>query len=69
LGEITNELPRFGPLTFPLATGTARYDFPRLGRFAVDLQRCYYHEQIVRGNDFNASLLTIRWTVVFGGMK
>ncbi|MBV9084903.1 MAG: hypothetical protein JOZ62_19670 [Acidobacteriaceae bacterium] len=65
LGEITLEQPRFGPLTFPLATATVRYDFPRFGRFAVDLQRAYYHEQIVRGNDFNSSLLTLRWTAVF----
>ena len=61
LGEITDELPRFGPLTFPMATATVHYDVPRLGRLAVDLQRTYYYEQIVRGNDFSANLLTIRW--------
>ena len=65
LGEITDELPRFGPLTFPMATATVHYDVPRLGRLAVDLQRTYYYEQIVRGNDFSANLLTIRWTVGF----
>jgi hypothetical protein len=65
LGEITNELPRFGPLTFPMATATLYYDVRRLGRLAVDLQRTYYYEQIVRGNDFSANLLTIRWTAVF----
>jgi hypothetical protein len=65
LGEITDELPRFGPLTFPMATATVHYDFPRLGRLAVDLQRTYYFEQIVRGNDFSANLLTVRWTVGF----
>ncbi len=65
LGEITDELPRFGPLTFPMGTATVRYDVPRLGRLAADLQRAYYHEQIVRGNDFSANLLTLRWTVVF----
>jgi len=65
LGEITDELPRFGPLTFPMATATVHYDFPRLGRLAVDLQRTYYFEQIVRANDFTANLLTIRWTVGF----
>jgi hypothetical protein len=61
-GEITGELPVFGPLTFPIATGTAYYNFPRFGRLSVDLQRTYYLEKIVRGNDFGANLLTIRWT-------
>jgi hypothetical protein len=61
-GEITGELPVFGPLTFPTATGTAYYDVPRFGKLAVDLQRTYYFEEIVRGNDFGANLLTIRWT-------
>jgi hypothetical protein len=65
LGEITGELPRFGPLTFPMATATLHYDLQRAGRIAVDLQRCYYYEQIVRGNDFSANLLTLRWTAVF----
>jgi hypothetical protein len=31
----------------------------------VDLQRTYYLEEIVRGNDFQANLLTIRWTKAF----
>jgi hypothetical protein len=65
LGEITDELPRFGPLTFPMATATVHYDFGGWGRLAVDLQRTYYFEQIVRGNDFTANLLTIRWSVAF----
>ncbi|MFB3921723.1 MAG: hypothetical protein ACE145_08375 [Terriglobia bacterium] len=61
-GEITGEPPYFGPMTWPLATGSVYYDFPRVGRFAIDLQRTYYLEEIIRGNDFQASLLTIRWT-------
>jgi hypothetical protein len=61
-GEISGEAPTFGPLSWPMATGTAYYDFPRLGRLAVDLQRTYYHEEIVTGNNFGANLLTIRWT-------
>jgi len=61
-GEITGELPVFGPLTFPMATGTAYYDLPRFGRLSIDLQRTYYIEEIVHGNDFAANLLTIRWT-------
>ncbi len=61
-GEISGELPNFGPLTWPLATGTVYYDFARFGRLSIDLQRTYYLEEIVRGNDFRANLLTIRWT-------
>ena len=61
-GEISGEPPTFGPLKWPMATGTAYYDLPRLGRVAVDLQRTYYLEQIVTGNNFQANLLTVRWT-------
>jgi hypothetical protein len=69
VGEISGEFPRFGPLTFPMGTATLYYDVPRLGRLAIDLQRTYYHEQIVRGNDFSANLVTIRWGIPFRGMK
>lgn len=62
VGEITGELPSAGPLTFPMGTLTAFYDLPRFGKIALDLQRTYYFEEIVRGNDFGANLLTIRWT-------
>lgn len=55
-----------GPLTFPLATGTLYYDFRKAGRLAVDVQRTYYIEQLVRGNNFQANLLTIRWTKSLG---
>lgn len=61
-GEISGEPPYFGPLTWPLVTGTVYYDFLKVGRLAIDLQRTYYLEEIVRGNDFRANLLTIRWT-------
>jgi hypothetical protein len=61
-GTITGEPPYFGPLTWPLATGTLYYDVPKLGRLSVDLQRSYYLEEIVRANDFQSNLLTIRWT-------
>jgi hypothetical protein len=64
-GEISLERPTFGPLTWPMGTATIHYDFPRLGRLALDLQRTYYVEEIVRGNDFGANLLTIRWTYGF----
>ncbi len=62
VGEITGELPSAGPLTFPMGTLTAYYDVPRFGKVGVDLQRTYYFEEIVRGNDFSANLLTVRWT-------
>jgi hypothetical protein len=51
-----------GPLTFPLIAGTFYYDFPKAGRFSVDLQRSYYIEQIVTGNNFSANMLMLRWT-------
>ena len=62
LGQISGEPPAYGPLTWPLVTGTVYYDFPKAGRLSVDLQRTYYIEQIVTGNNFGANLLTIRWT-------
>ena len=62
LGQISGEPPAYGPLTWPLVTGTVYYDFPKAGRLSVDLQRTYYIEQIVTGNNFGANLLTLRWT-------
>jgi hypothetical protein len=62
LGEISGEPPAYGPLTWPLVTGTVYFDFPKAGRLSVDLQRTYYIEQIVTANNFQANLLTIRWT-------
>lgn len=61
-GEISGEPPYFGPLTWPYATGSVYYNFPKIGRLAIDFQRTYYLEEIVRGNDFGAKMLTIRWT-------
>jgi hypothetical protein len=60
-----NEPPAYGPLKWPLVTGTVYYDLPRAGRLAIDLQRTYYSEEIVRVNNFSANLLTIRWTKGF----
>jgi hypothetical protein len=65
LGQLQGEAPLSGPLTFPYATGTLYYDFPRFGRLAVQLQRTYYTEEIVTGNNFGAKLLTIAWTRAF----
>jgi hypothetical protein len=64
-GAITGEPPAYGPLTWPLVTGTVYYDLPKAGRIAVDLQRTYYNEEIVTGNNFSANLLTLRWTRSF----
>ena len=60
-----NEPPAYGPLTWPLVTGTAYYNLPLAGQIGVDLQRTYYSEKIVRVNNFGANLLTIRWTKAF----
>ena len=65
LGEILGEAPLFGPMTFPYATGSVHYDVPRIGRLRVDLQRTYYIEEIVPGNNFSANLLSIAYTRSF----
>ena len=65
LGEIAGESPLYGPMSFPYATGSIYYDFPRLGRLTAQLQRTYYIEQIVPGNNFGAKLLLIAWTKGF----
>ena len=65
VGSISGEPPAYGPLVWPLVTGTAYYDLPIAGRVAGDLQRTYYVEQIVTVNNFSANLLTIRWTKGF----
>lgn len=62
VGQISGEPPAYGPVTWPLITGTLAYDFPKAGRLSVDLQRTYYIQQIVTGNNFSGNLLTIRWT-------
>jgi hypothetical protein len=60
-GEASGQPPVYGPLTFPYATGTVYYDVPKAGRFSVDLQRTYYIQEIITGNNFSANMLTIRW--------
>jgi len=65
VGRISGEPPAYGPVTWPLVTGTGYYDFPIAGRLSVDLQRTYYSEQIVTVNNFSANILTIRWTRSF----
>jgi len=61
-GEISGEAPLYGPMSFPYATGSINYDVPRVGRLTLQLQRTYYIEQIVPGNNFGAKLLMIAWT-------
>ena len=65
VGEISGEPPTQGPLRFPMVTGTVAYDFGMPGRFSIDLQRAYYIEEIMRGDNFNANVLAIRWTKDF----
>jgi hypothetical protein len=65
VGEISGEPPTQGPLRFPIMTGTFTYDFGMPGRFSIDLQRAYYIEEIMRGDNFNANVLAIRWTKGF----
>ena len=62
LGAETGQKPAYGPVTWPLATGTVYVDFPKAGRLSLDLQRTYYIQQILTGNNFSANLLAIRWT-------
>jgi hypothetical protein len=62
VGEILGEPPAYGPLTWPLATGTVFVEYPKLGRLSFDFQRTYYIEELVTANNFSANLLTIRYT-------
>ncbi len=65
VGEISLEPPAYGPLRWPLATGTVAYSFGNLGQLSIDLQRTYYIEEIIRDDNFSANLLGIRWTKEF----
>ncbi|MEO8096658.1 MAG: hypothetical protein ABI811_03080 [Acidobacteriota bacterium] len=65
VGEIAGEAPLYGPMSFPYATGSVFYGVPRVGRFTLQLQRTYYTEEIVPGNNFGANLLTIAMTRSF----
>jgi hypothetical protein len=62
VAQESGEPPAYGPLRWPLITGTVYVNFPKAGRLSVDLQRTYYIEEIVTANNFSANLLTIRWT-------
>ncbi len=65
VGELNGQVPEapaYGPLTWPLGTGSVYFNIPRAGRLSVDLQRSYYIQQIVTGNNFSANILMVRWT-------
>ena len=65
VGEISLEPPVFGPVRWPLVTGTVSFNLPKAGQLSLDLQRTYYIEEIVRDSNFSANILGIRWTVDF----
>jgi len=65
VGEISGEPPIAGPIRFPLMTGTTTYDFGKPGKFSVDLQRTYYIEELMPGDNMSANLLVLRWTKDF----
>lgn len=65
VSEISEEPPAYGPVRWPFVTGTVSYDFPRAGRLSIDLQRTYYIEEILQGDNFSANVLNIRWTKEF----
>lgn len=62
LGVVMGELPLYGPMRFPYASASIAYDAHRAGKLALQLQRTYYEEQIVTGNNFGADILLIKWT-------
>jgi hypothetical protein len=64
-GEISGEPPTYGPLRWPRMTGTITWDAARAGSFALELERTYYIEEILRGNNFSANVLGLRWTREF----
>jgi hypothetical protein len=64
-GEIVGEPALYGPMTFPYATAVLTYDVPSVGRMGLQLQRTYYKEEIITGNNFSANLLAVTWTRSF----
>lgn len=65
LGVVQGETPLYGPMTFPYASGSVSYDAKKAGKLTLQLQRTYYIEQIVPGNNFGAKILMISWTRSF----
>src|SRR5580704_16806628 len=62
---VLGETPLYGPMTFPYASGSVSYDAKKAGKVTLQLQRTYYIEQIVPGNNFGAKILMISWTRSF----
>jgi len=62
LGQEGGINPVYGPMTWPLGTGTVYFNIPKAGTLSVDLQRTYYIQQLFTANNFSANLLAIRWT-------
>jgi hypothetical protein len=60
-GVVLGETPLYGPMTFPYGSGSVSYDAGKAGKLAIQLQRTYYIEQIVPGNNFGAKILLISW--------
>lgn len=59
---IAGEPPLYGPMTFPYGTGSVYYDLPRAGRLSLDLQRSHLYQDILPLNDFQATLVTVRFS-------
>ena len=75
LGQISGEPPAYGPLTWPLATGTVYVNFPKAGRLSVDLathvlyRADHYRKQFPgKSADYpvDSRLLTLRYPGVSG---
>jgi hypothetical protein len=64
-GIVLGSTPLYGPMTFPYASGSLAYDAKKAGKLAIQLQRTYYVEQIVPGNNFGAKVFLISWTRSF----
>jgi hypothetical protein len=59
LGQVQGETPLYGPTKLAYAAGSLSYDIPQTGKLTVQLQRAYYLEQIVPGNNFRSNILLI----------
>ena len=64
-GIVLGSTPLYGPMTFPYASGSLSYDAKKAGKLTLQLQRTYYVEQIVPGNNFGAKIVLISWTRSF----
>ena len=62
LGKEGGINPVYGPLTWPMGTGSVYFNFPKAGTISVDLQRTYYIQQLLTVNNFSANILMVRWT-------